>query len=202
MNNKTQDYNVANEIEKLAAQTAEKQAEILLKAEVLKATGFTPDSVIVYSDKSIGFGWQYPMTTDQVKHIVSVYPINGKKHEMKFASSEKNFTTDSSLIVKWENSHSYHHSKEFKLCYESNGLKIQITVPVSHFAKHIWHREHKGQHRGFGRYEMFNDVFIDYFYTQSYNGGSNVLYFLEGAESLREYENFVITGEFQYDSEF
>jgi hypothetical protein len=48
---------------------------------------------------------------------------------------------------------------------------------------------------------MFNDMFIDYFYTQHYSGGYNTLYFLEGAESLEEYENFVITGEFKYKDE-
>jgi len=194
-------FNAATELRKLTEETKVKKAQILLKEDILNKGDFDPENLIIYSDKSLGFGWRTPLTKEQVKNIFNIFPISGSNKEIKFASSEKNFPTDSPLFVKWDNSHTYHHSKEFKICYESNGMEIQITVPASHFASHTWFRPFQGKHRGFGRYEMFNDIFIDYFYTQTYSGGSNVLYFLEGAESLAEYENFVITGEFKYENE-
>ena len=195
-------FNPALELEKLQAETEQKKKQIALKADILdKLPGFNDDDLIVYSDNGVGFGWKTPINKEQVKQIFAVFPVTGDNYTMKFASSQKNFETDSPLVVKWENSHSYHFNKVFKICYESNGVFIQISVPPSHFSNNIYYKQFKGKHRGFGRYEMFNDIFIDYFYTQSYSGGYNTLYFLEGAESLREYENFIITGEFKYDNE-
>ncbi len=185
----------------LRKEMKDKKAEILLKETILKKGNFDADNLIIYSNKSVCFGWRSPLDKHQVKEIFKAFPINGNKYEMKFAGSSKNFLTDSSLIVKWENSHSYHHSKKFKITYESNGLNISIEVPFTHFGDHVWYREFQGKHLGFGRYERFNDMFIDYFYTQSYSGGYNTLYFLEGAETIEEYENFVITGEFKYSNE-
>ncbi len=195
----TKTFNTEIELQKLKADFEAKNAQVLLKEQILSKGNFDSENLIVYSTGSIGFGWRIPLNKDEVKEIFAAFPINGKKYEMRFASSEKNFITDSSLTVKWENSHSYHHNKVFKINYESNGLEISITVPYTHFGSHVWYRPFQGKHKGFGRYEMFNDMFIDYFYTQSYSGGYNTLYFLEGAESLKEYENFVITGQFQYE---
>ncbi len=194
-------FNAADELRKLTEEVKAKETQIFLKEDILNKGDFDHENLIIYSTGSIGFGWRTPLNKEEVKKVFSVFPISGKNKEIKFASSEKNFITDSPLFVTWENSHSYHHAKNFKLCYESNGVDIQITVPASHFASHTWFRPFQGKHRGFGRYEMFQDIFINYFYTQSYSGGYNTLYFLEGAETLKEYENFVITGEFKYSNE-
>lgn len=197
----TNKFTAATELDKLNQETEGKKLQIFLKEEVLNKISFDPDNIIVYDSRNIHFGWRNPLDKEQVRAIFEIFPINGKNYEMKFASSDKNFDTDSPLIVKWENSHSYHHPKVFKIKYESNGLFISITVPYTHFGSHVWYRQFKGAHKGFGRYEMFNDMFLDYFYTQHYSGGYNTCYFLDGAESLKEYENWVITGQFQYENE-
>ncbi len=197
----TQTFNTENELQKLQTELADKTARVLLKEQILSKGNFDSENLMVYSTGSIGFGWRTPLNKNEVKEIFAAFPINGKNYEVRFAGGDKNFFTDSSLIVRWENSHSYHHNKVFKIEYESNGLHISITVPYTHFGSHVWYRPFQGKHKGFGRYEMFNDMFIDYFYTQSYSGGYNTLYFLEGAESLKEYENFIITGQFQYEDE-
>ena len=197
----TKTFNAETELNKLISEMESKKQQVLLKESILNMGNFDSDNLIVYSDKSIGFGWRKPLDKNQVKEIFAKFPINGGNYEMKFASSEQNFLTDSSLIVRWENSHTYRHNKVFKIHYESNGLHISIEVPCTHFGSHVWYQPFQGNHKGFGRYEMFNDMFIDYFYTQSYSGGYNTLYFLEGAETLQEYENFVITGEFKYQDD-
>lgn len=171
-----------------------------LKYSAHEKTGIDIENIISYTDQGIGFGWRNSLDKDSVKKIFLSYPISGENYEMKFASNSKNFKTDSPLVVKWQNSDSY-YKREFKIEYTSSGTKISISVPVDHFKPHTCFRQRQGKHRGFGRYEMHNDVFIDYFYTQSYSGGYNTLYFLEGVESLKEYENFVITGNFKYENE-
>jgi hypothetical protein len=189
---------------KIAELKAKNEKEInaeIFKFSAHEKTGIPLENIIVYSDNSFGFGWHDAITDkEQIKKIFEVFPINGTNYEMKFAGGSKNYTTDSPLIVKWNNSDS-HYQKKFELHYTSGDVKIKIDVPVSHFGSHVYTRTRQGKHLGFGRYEQYRDVFIDYFYTQHYGGGYNTLYFLEGAESLKEYENFVITCEFKYESE-
>ncbi len=197
----TTQFNTQKELNDLQAEIADKTARILLKETILSKINFDAENLIIYSNNNVGFGWRNALDKEQVKEIFTAFPISGENYEMRFAGGSKNFFTDSSLIVRWENSHSYHHGKEFKIEYQSGDLHISIKVPYTHFGSHVWYRPFQGKHKGFGRYEMFNDMFIDYFYTQSYSGGYNTLYFLEGAESLKEYENFVITGQFKYEDE-
>jgi hypothetical protein len=181
-------------------EAAEKKAAAILQQEIANKTGIAIDNVFVYSSGSVKFGWRKPISKEEIKSIITAYPINGANYEMRFASSEKNFTTDSPLILKWTNSESCIQQR-FEIKYTSNGLEICIEVPVSHFGNHVYYQSKQGKHKGFGRYEMHRMMFIDYFYTQSYSGGYNTLYFLEGAESIEEYENFVLTGEFKYKDE-
>lgn len=195
-------HNTDLELQKLEAEYLQKQKDILLKAEILeKLPGFDPENVIVYSTGSVGFGWRNHLTKEQVKQIFAAFPMQGENYEMTFAGRDKNFMTDSPLIVKWENSHTYHHSKKFKICYPAADFNVIIEVDPSHFTEHTYYRSFQGKHKGFGRYETFNDIFIDYFYTQQYSGGYNTLYFLDGAEKHEEYINFIITGEFKYANE-
>lgn len=197
-------FNLETEVQSINAQAEREINAANLKAEVLKVVDISPDNVIIYAHSknlSVGFGWREAVSKEDVKSIFKAFPINGNNYELKFASDSKNFFSDSPLVVKWENSHTYHHAKQFKIQYQSGDIEIQITVPVTHFAAHIWYRSFQGKHKSFGRYETYQDVFIDYFYTQSYSGGYNTLYFLEGAETLAEYENFVMTGEFKYSNE-
>jgi len=196
-------YNLDQEILDITNKAAIEIKAAKIKAEAFNKVPIDNKNIIVYTSSKvfrIGFGWGTPLTKAEVKAVFEAYPIaEGNNYEMKFANSGKNFETDSSLVVKWDNSHSYHFTKVFKLNYSSNDIDIEITVPVSHFGNHVYYNKHQGKHLGFGRYESFNDMFIDYFYTQSYSGGYNILYFLEGAESLEEYINFVKTGEFKFE---
>lgn len=186
-------------IEEIQAEAAQKIEAAKVKFDAIEKTGIEDSNIIAYSPKNIGFGWREPLTKEQVKAVLDIYPVSGDNYKMKFASSKDNFDTDSPTVVRWDNGSSY--KKEFKIVYQSNGTEIQITVPPSHFGSHVYYNKRQGKHIGFGRYEYFNDMNIDYFYTQKYSGGYNVLYFLEGAEKHEEYLNFIFTGEFKYSNE-
>jgi hypothetical protein len=187
-------------LQEIDAKAEQEKANIILQNELSEKTGIPVDNIIIYSSNRVCFGWRTPLGKEDVKKLSKLFPVNGTNYEVRFASGSKNFFTDSPLVVKWENS-DLHHPKEFKIQYTSGNLNIEIRVPESHFSSHIYSRTRDGKHKGFGRYETFRDIFIDYFYTQSYSGGYNTLYFLEGAEKLEEYENFVFTGEFKYIDE-
>lgn len=190
-------------IEKLKADNDKKINAEILRYAASEKTGIELENVIAYThNNGLGFGWRNPLDKEQVKRVFEAYPVNGNNHEMKFASSEKNFKTDSPLIVKWENqTKEYSGSNKFKISYTSNGIEINIEIPISHFGSHVYGQTLQGKHLGFGRYQQLRNYNIDYFYTQGYSGGYRTLYFLEGAESLKEYENFIMTGEFTYESE-
>lgn len=188
------------EAEKLAAtKKAEQEAA---KKSLLINKGLADIESIYYNHcNGFGFGWSSnKCTPEQISRIISAFPPNGENYHMKFSNKEKNFITDSCVVVKWTNSDNY-QIKSFEICYTSGEHQIKISVPLSHFGKHVYFINKQGKHRGFGRYDVHRYAFIDYFYTQSYSGGYNTLYFLEGAESLAEYLNFVFTGSFKYEDE-
>jgi hypothetical protein len=188
------------EAEKLAA-TKKAETEAQNKALLINKGLADIESIYYTHCNGFGFGWSSSKCKpEQVSRIVAAFPPNGKNYEVKFASSEKNFITDSCVVVKWNNSDSC-PTNSFKIHYTSGEHEINIEVPLSHFSAHVYFRNKQGKHRGFGRYDVHRYAFIDYFYTQSFSGGYNVLYFLEGAESLTEYLNFVFSGSFKYDGE-
>lgn len=187
----------------LKKEMIEKLIREKLKIKAIKKTGI--NEVISYSDKSLAFFWSgNEATKEDIKKILKAFPPSQNENDnymMSFASYEKNFKTDSNIIVSWENYENISFSG-FKICYTSKeGIKITINVASNFYGKHVYKNKKQGKHLGFGRYQTINRYFIDYFYTQSYSGGYNKMYFLEGAESLTEYANFVFTGEFKYDDE-
>ena len=188
------------EAEKLAA-TKKAETEAKNKSLLINKGLADIDAIYYNHCNGFGFGWSSSKCKpEQVSRIVAAFPPNGKNYEVKFASREKNFVTDSCVVVKWNNSDSY-PINSFKIHYTSGEHEINIEVPLSHFGTHVYFRNKQGKHRGFGRYDVHRYAFIDYFYTQSFSGGYNVLYFLEGAESLTEYLNFVFSGSFKYEGE-
>lgn len=196
MNTKT----LNTELTELAEKQAKEQAQLILKHNAAQLTGIDIDNIIVYNDNTIGFGWRNPLTKDDIKKIVLHYPINGNNHELKFADSSKNFISDSPVVVKWTNWETITDHK-LDICYPSNDVKIKISVAPSFFGSHVYYVNKQGNHLGFGRYENKRLMYIDYFYTVKYSGGSCVLHFLQGAGKQTEYENFILTGVFQYQDE-
>lgn len=190
------------EIEAINKDAEIKIQGVKLKAEAIQRTSY--EEVIYYpSSNGLGFGWMQPINNKAiVKRIIAAYPIDiddTTNHELKFASSHKNFVSDSSLVLKWNAESNYDNS--IKICYTSNGKEITINVSYAFYGSHVYYRTKQGKHLGFGRYETIRMPEIDCFYTQNYSGGYRVLHFLEGAESLTEYLNWATTGVFQYDNE-
>jgi hypothetical protein len=191
-------------IETIKADNEKKINAEILRYSASEKTGIPVENIIAYTHTNgLNFGWRNTIDNkDAIKSIVASFPIDGKNYEMRFADSSKNFDTDCPLIVKWTNeTREYSGDKNFKLQYKSNDIEITITVPLSHFGNHVYGQLKQGKHLGFGRYQQLRNYNIDYFYTQRYSGGYNTLYFLKGAETLAEYINFVLTGEFKYQSE-
>lgn len=188
-------------IASISAETEKKISGEKIRFAAAEKTGIDVANIIFYtSSNCIGFGWRTPLDKESVSNIFANYPVNGENYEMKFAGSDKNFSTDSPLTVSWCNDDNGTET-QFKIEYPSNGVNVSIVVPIAHFGKHVYGQLRKGKHLGFGNYQQHRDINIDYFYTQAYSFGHRRLYFLEGAESAAEYENFIKTGVFTYTDE-
>lgn len=172
--------------------------KLLSKAE--KLAGIDKSNIIIYSPSSLSFFWRNDTSSaEDVRKIFEAFPPDKEGFVMKFANSSKNYATDSNIVIKWKATDTY--SRGFKIHYTSN--RIDISICVSHsFYENVWYHHRQGKHRGFGNYEWFRDYYLDSrFNTQKYSGGHCVYYFLEGAETLEEYVNFVCTGVFKYSNE-
>lgn len=178
-----------------------------LKYSIIEKTDI--ENVIVYSnDMGVCFFWNGKKASKkEVLKIFNTFKPSLRKEDNKeitFADSSKNFKTDSSIFLKWSNWSRGSSSVDLKICYTSvEGYKISINIPSDFYpSNYSFWKVKKGRHLGFGRYEHERSFYIDTpFYLQTYSGGTCLYYFLEGAESIDEYINFIFTGVFKYDDE-
>ena len=182
-----------------------KNKKIRLEHKIKKESGI--DNLIIYDLNKFAFFWSGKKASKkEVLKIVKKYPISRRKEdnfELTFADSSKNTKTDSNVYLTWCN---YSHTNDISLKINytcTQGYKISINIPNNFYPENysFW-KVKQGKHLGFGRYEHERSFYIDTpFHLQKYAGGTCKYYFLEGAESLSEYYNFIFTGEFVYNDE-